>query len=162
MEIDLQGWHDFFAAEAGASAALAGLLFVSVSINLARILKYKHLPARAGEALLAILSVLIVASFALVPGLDLKTYGLEIGITGALVWAIQTRALIAANKVGNHYNRYPTRIIMNQIPALPFIVAGALLVCGRDEGIYWVVPGTLLSFASGIFGAWVLLIEIQR
>jgi len=28
--------------------------------------------------------------------------------------------------------------------------------------MYWVVPGTLLSLAAGIFGAWILLIEIQR
>jgi hypothetical protein len=33
---------------------------------------------------------------------------------------------------------------------------------GRPEGVYWIVRGILLSFAAGIFGAWVLLVEIQR
>ena len=32
-------WHGFFSAEVGASAALAGLLFVATSINLPRIVK---------------------------------------------------------------------------------------------------------------------------
>jgi hypothetical protein len=28
--------------------------------------------------------------------------------------------------------------------------------------VYGIVPGVLLSFAAGVFGAWVLLVEIQR
>jgi hypothetical protein len=42
------------------------------------------------------------------------------------------------------------------------MVAGVLLATGHPRGMYWIVPGILLSFASGIFGAWVLLVEIQR
>jgi hypothetical protein len=51
---------------------------------------------------------------------------------------------------------------VNQLPALPFVIAGGLLIAGRSAGVYWIVPGILLSFAAGIFGAWVLLVEIQR
>jgi hypothetical protein len=54
------------------------------------------------------------------------------------------------------------RFILTQLPALPFVIAGALLIAGRFSGVYWIVPGILLSFAAGIFGAWVLLVEIQR
>ena len=43
-------WESLFVAEAGASAALAGLLVVALSINLERILKGSGLPGRAGEA----------------------------------------------------------------------------------------------------------------
>jgi hypothetical protein len=34
----MTGWENFFIAEMGASAALVGLIFVGVSINLTRIL----------------------------------------------------------------------------------------------------------------------------
>ena len=44
-------WESLFVAEAGASAALAGLLFVAISINLERILQGAGLSGRAGEAM---------------------------------------------------------------------------------------------------------------
>jgi hypothetical protein len=38
-------------------------------------------------------------------------------------------------------------------------------LCGTRwpiSGVYWIVPGVLLSFFAGILGAWILLVEIQR
>jgi modulator of FtsH protease len=61
-------WTDFLVAEVGASAALAGLLFVAISINLEKILEYKGTVTRASEALLLLLSVLFAGTFALTPG----------------------------------------------------------------------------------------------
>jgi hypothetical protein len=155
----MRGWNDFFVAEAGASAALAGLLFVAVSINLTQILKYPHLPTRAIEALATLLLVLFVCTWALVPGQSALAYGVEIGGTALLAWIIQTTALIKTRHSG--YEN-ASRVLLNQLPPLPFLVAGVLLVLGRAGGVYWVVPGTLLSVIAGVFGAWVLLIEIQR
>ena len=51
------GWESLFVAEAGASAALAGLLFVAISINLERILQGTGLPGRAGEAIVLLVAV---------------------------------------------------------------------------------------------------------
>jgi len=158
----MQGWTDFFVAEAGAAAALAGLLFVAISINLTRILEFRHLPTRAVEALLSLLSVLVVATFALVPGQSPIAYGAEIGATGLVMWAIQLVALTRTWQTAHPKARSPMRVLANQLPPLPFVIAGVLLAEGHPTAVYWVVPGTLLSFAAGIFGAWVLLIEIQR
>jgi hypothetical protein len=44
-------WVTFFSAQVGASAALAVLIFVAVSINLARIVEARALVARAAKAL---------------------------------------------------------------------------------------------------------------
>jgi hypothetical protein len=158
----LQAWHDFFLAEAGASAALAGLLFVAISINLTRILEFPSLPSRAIEALLALLSVLVVSSFALIPGQSLRALGIEMAATGAALWLIQTVAMLRVWKIGHPRAKSALRVLANQLPPLPFIIAGVLLMVGYGNGMYWTVPGTLLSLANGLFGAWILLIEIQR
>jgi modulator of FtsH protease len=68
-------WESLFVAEAGASAALAGLLFVALSINLERILKGTGLPGRAGEAIVLLLTVLVVSTFGLVPGQSPRVLG---------------------------------------------------------------------------------------
>jgi modulator of FtsH protease len=158
----MQGWSNLFVGELGAAATLTGLLFVAVSINLARILRFSHLPTRAAEALLTLLSVLVVTTFALIPRQSSLAYGIEIGTTGLFFWAALTVALIRARKSDRQYVAFVSRFLVNQLPPLPFMVSGALLIAGRSAGVYWIVPGILLSFAAGIFGAWVLLVEIQR
>src|SRR5258705_7696368 len=48
---DLAAWTDFANTVAGGAAALAGLLFVGLSMNLSDVLKYPGLPARAATVL---------------------------------------------------------------------------------------------------------------
>lgn len=158
----LADWSDLFAAEAGAAAALAGLLFVAVSINLARVLEFPQLPTRAIEALVALLSVLFISTVGLVPGQSDAAFGVETALIGVATWIAQTRSLAATHNASKGYGGYPIRVIMNQLPPLPFLLAGILLMLGHHDGIYWIVPGILLSFAAGVYDAWVLLVEIMR
>ena len=83
-------WESFYVAEAGASAALAGLLFVAVSINLERILKFPYLPNRALEALGLLVLVLVIASLMLVPGQSKIAIGIELLAIGIPAWAVLT------------------------------------------------------------------------
>jgi modulator of FtsH protease len=162
IEDTFEHWHDFFLAEAGAAAALAGLLFVAVSINLQPILAFRHLPTRAIEALTALLSVLIVATFALVPDQSAEAYGAEIAGTGVVVGLIQFKALISSHEAIAKHISMPLHAALNMAPPLPFIIGGGLIASGHIEGLYWTVPGVLLSLVFGLIGAWVLLVEIQR
>lgn len=136
----MQGWGNFFVAEAGAAAALAGLLFVAISINLTRILSFQHLPTRALEALTALLSVLIVSTWSLIPGQPSAMYGMELAATGVIAWVVHTLALVRTRGAPRY--SYALRVFMNQVPSLPFIVAGVLLMAAHAKGVYWVVPGT--------------------
>jgi hypothetical protein len=156
------GWENFFVAEAGASAALAGLLFVAVSINLTRILAFPHLPGRAAEALIVLLSVLTSATFGLVPNQGAAALGAELLGTGLWVVAVASSIQWRARKHRHPQSRPLWRIATNQLPAFAFVLCGGSLLAGRSCGIYWLVPATILSFAGGVFNTWVLLVEIQR
>jgi hypothetical protein len=65
-------WHDFFLAQAGAAGVLTGLVFVSVSLNLEKIVSESGsgLPGRAAEALILLVAVLTASILLLVPGQD--------------------------------------------------------------------------------------------
>ena len=63
-----EAWADFGVAVAGAGAALAGLLFVALSINLERILAGHRVTARAGHTLMLLAAPLVIALLLLIPG----------------------------------------------------------------------------------------------
>jgi hypothetical protein len=68
-------WGDFFLAAAGATAALSGLIFVALSVNIAPVLEADRqsgenfLTGRALEALVALLNVLAVSIVGLTPNI---------------------------------------------------------------------------------------------
>jgi modulator of FtsH protease len=155
------GWESFFAAEVGAAAALTGLLFVAVSINLSRILELS-LPGRAAETLIVLFAVLAVASFGLVPHTTARTFGLEL----CAVWALGCMSVAriqradARRQAGLGYWRM--RLTVSHLPLAVFLIAGLALLTGRSGGLLWIVGGTLGCFAAGALNAWVLLVEIHR
>ena len=80
-------WTGFFSAEVGASAALAGLIFVAVSINLAQIVKQRQLVSRSAKALLSLMAVLFSSSLCLIPDLSRVILGYELTALGVAIWA---------------------------------------------------------------------------
>src|SRR6185437_3611236 len=81
-------WHDLFVASAGAAAALTGLIFVAVSINLAQILADRKLPTRAAETLSILVGLVLLSVFMLVPGQGRIVLGIEIGGRGVVLGTI--------------------------------------------------------------------------
>jgi hypothetical protein len=144
------GWGELFLAEAGASAALAGLLFVAISINLTKILEVRGLVGRAGEAIVLLVAVLIVSTLVLV--------------TGLLAWSILVVIHAGAVRGGIGPSRpvLVARVAMAQLAVLPFLVAGVSLLLRAGGGLYWLVPGVVMCLVVAVLDAWVLLIEILR
>ena len=156
-------WANFFVAEVGASAALVGLLFVAVSINLTKIIEYPSLPGRAFEALIVLVVVLFSATFGLVPGQSTAALGVEVVITAAVGWATTILIQLAARREANAPRSWMvSRVAATQVATVPMIVAGVSLLFERGGGLYWMVAATIGSFLAALVDAWVLLVEIQR
>jgi hypothetical protein len=161
--LDPAGFATFFAALTGAAAALAGLLFVAVSINLDNIVKGAGLPARAAETLALLVFVVVVCALALVPQ-DITLLGAEV-----LVMAVPLLAVTIGNPL--RYRRQNPdapllwslgRMAANGVALLPAVAGGASLAARGGGGLYWLVASALLGIASAVFSAWVLLVEIVR
>jgi hypothetical protein len=158
-------WTSFFQGELGAAAALAGLLFVSVSVNQARILELGRMADRGLEALVMLLLLLVVASLPLVPGQPVRLLGAEILVaaTATLIGLVPLQRGYLRDIESMHRPRSLGMVVANRT-AMAFIVsAGAVLLWhGDGAGLYLLAAGILLSFIATSANAWVLLIEINR
>jgi len=160
----MNGWENLLIAEVGASAALLGLIFVGVSINLTRIISIPGLPDRAFLALVILLTILIMSSLLLVPGQSLTLVGIELLVVGLIVWITATRldVIILLKKEPQYRSSYMLNLVLSQLALLPYIVAGILVLTRGAGGLYWLVPAIIISFIKAILDAWVLLVEINR
>jgi modulator of FtsH protease len=161
---DASEWTNLFVAAAGASAALLGLLFVAVSINLERILKYEALPGRALEALMQLTSVLLVSLGGLVPGQSHVALGLELLLVTAVIAAVVLRQpIVVTDETGREPLSWKaTRWTVRLAGLVAIAIAGISLVVQAGGGLYWLAAGIALATVAAIAGAWVLLVEILR
>lgn len=164
-----EAWETFAAANAGAAAALAGLLFVGVSINVNVIVQSPRVTGRAFEAFMMLVTVLVVSVLVLVPGIPTTALGIALVVFGAAVWVIVTREALGAfpRFGGSDDGTAPrgsatARTALGQLAVVPIVIAGVTLLAGSGGGLYWLAPAVILAYVSALANAWVLLIEILR
>jgi modulator of FtsH protease len=140
-------WTDLFVAVAGASAALLGLLFVAVSINLERILSYEGLPERALETLMLLLGVLVISILALMPAQSHVALGLELLGSAAVVAAIVFRLPTARVAEGREAPAgwRASRLAVRLMGTVPLLLGGLSLLVEAGGGLYWVAAGIVLA-----------------
>lgn len=160
--LDPSEWHDFFVGSMGASAALTGLLFVAISINLQQILKYPNLPGRAAGSLGVLVCALVAAACGLVPRQSHIALGAEIAVAGGIVTFQAVWVTLRNRSVGDTYSWRIERMVTLLLPGSLFLAGGLSLIAGGGGGLYWVFAATALAFVVSALNAWVLLVEVLR
>jgi hypothetical protein len=160
----VSNWHTLLSMQAGAAATLTGLVFVAASINLPKIVATSLLTARVVESLVQFLQVFFVCSITVIPRQSSFALAIEILTIGLVSWAIQILGFVRYHRarVGNPHWWLALRLTATHFSTIPFVVAAIQLLLGVRDGLYWLVPGFVFSFAAGLFNSWVLLIEIAR
>jgi hypothetical protein len=168
----MDGWESFALAQVGASAALAGLVLVGVSVNLERVLAEPSAPPRVAEALVGLLALLVASTALLVPDQPRWLVGIELFGIGLIAWTsiVVSQRLAKRLYLANHPPALTTQerrltlalVVVGQLATLPLVAAGAVLILGNEDGLYGVALGAVGSFALAFLDAWVILIEINR
>jgi modulator of FtsH protease len=158
---EVSEWSDLFVATAGATAALSGLIFVAVSINLDRILAFRGVADFAMVALLMLVGVMLASIVGLIPGQSTAAYGWEL-LGGGLVWGGVT-ALRMSRSVDWQGDRHlASRIVTPALAILPLVVGAVSLIAGSGGGLYWIAAGMVASVFVAVINAWIVLVEILR
>jgi hypothetical protein len=161
---DPAAWAVFFASVTGAAAALTGLLFVAVSINLSKILSGQAmLPARAAETLVVLLFVVISSALALVPQ-DVQVLGVEILVLSVPLTVITVRNQLKFQRQNpdSPLMWSVSRVASSGVALVPGLIAGVSLTAHWGGGLYWLAPTALLGIVGAVYSTWVLLVEIVR
>src|SRR5262249_44744442 len=149
---------------AGAGAALTGLLFVAVSINLERIMSLPGIPGRAAQALILLATPVFAGIAVLTPGQPPWGLGVELIIVAVLVGfalLMGGRRRAAEQPL---WSWLLNGVLASVVLSVGLLLAGISLVADLPGlgGLYWVPLATALAWLGGLFNAWVLLVEIMR
>lgn len=156
----MAGWSEFLVATAGASAALAGLIIVAMSVNIDTIVGIPTMPSRAAATVALLVLVVVAALAGLVPGIADRAFGVLLLAGGLACGALAVRS--GAQIVRARAETAILKASVTVVPCIPFVVGGGLLLAGLDDGVLWFAAGVLLVIVASVLNSWVLLVELRR
>jgi len=163
---DPEAWHDFFIAAAGATAALSGLIFVAVSINLRAILAEEkkigssYLTGRALESLVDLLIVLGISLVGLDPSIGRVVFAAFLLFCAAGSAVSPALATSAHRSSGVKPVAYNLRLSLALLLVAAYAVGGATMLARGGGGLHWLPFAFILAVIMAASSAWILLVEV--
>jgi hypothetical protein len=165
---DPAAWHDLFAAAAGSAAALSGLIFVAVSINLRAILAEEKkigsscLTGRALESLVALLVVLGISLVGLDPSAGRAAFAVALLLCAGLSAISPARSTAAYRSSHVKPIAYNLRLFLALLLVAAYVAGAATLLAQGGGGLQWLLLAFILAVAIAASNAWILLVEVLR
>jgi hypothetical protein len=163
----VDGWHDFYHVIGDASAALMGLLFVSLSLNVQVITRRYNADLRllAVQAFASYISTLMFAILFLLPNQGPMGLGLPmLGIDLIVLYVTVSRILETRR---NRTRVWGIRMLTLRFatPIICFVsvmVIAASVLMGKIGGLVWFVPVVIVLFWIASLNAWDLLLQLGK
>ena len=161
----MQPWTQFYATIGTAAAALLGLLFVVVSLNVSVVLGEDETPARrlTEQAFQNYLTVMLVAFLALFPGITTATFGLVALITSAAssIWVAVRLCQTLALHIRRRAWVYSLRRHGSSLIGFGILLVSAFrMALSWGTSYNWFAASTLILLFSATEASWGLLKRI--
>jgi len=157
---DTEPWHDFFLMLGGASAALAGLVFVGLSVHASAVAADPLHRWSARNLTAGIIYVTVVCTLMLTPGQPRWALGLELILGGCLIGTLFAMPLVLfRERFDTHHH---ARVVVAVAACALSTVGGISLIAHRGGGLYLLVPAAIAGVTMNVFGAWSLLLGLAQ
>src|SRR5580658_9008552 len=154
-------WNNFFVMVGGGAAALAGLIFVAMSINHKIIIQNTTHKNRAINMLTGFTAIFMASSFALIGNQYLSMLGIEWLILWLVATVIFIRGYVIAIRSGmSSIGLNIPRLAGATICYLAQVMSAIFLILGYSSGLYIAAVAIIVLFAFLISGAWLLMIGV--
>jgi modulator of FtsH protease len=163
-----EGWGELFLCAGGATAALSGLIFVGLSVNIRAVLDLDQregrnfLTGRAIEALAALLIVLVISVIALTPDINRGVLAACILLAAVGSAVSPFRVLQVSRGRGPLSTQTRLRLATAAALTLTLLAGGVTLAAGHGGGLFWLPAAIVAAVTVAAVNAWVLLVEVLR
>jgi hypothetical protein len=166
MEIAYQAedWQTLYTALASSTAALTGLLFIALSLNLRAIVKRPDSMALARETLGSLICLLILTILMLIPGQPRQLLGAELIVGSLITIAVGTSMQFRTLKriAIERRLRWGLRVLLLDLGTTTTLVGGISLIAGQFGGLFWLAPTILIYTVWPLANAWLLVVQVAR
>ncbi|HSS62132.1 MAG TPA: hypothetical protein VLK30_11835 [Candidatus Limnocylindrales bacterium] len=166
MAYDTTQWHDFYVMTGGAAAALAGLLFVAMSLHAREIMANHFFSNRAVGTLMSLASQLLMSGAVLIPAQPLSLLGVEVEATALVFVAFTIRQVLTrrhdAPAVASTWTHRLIELVGGTIWIVLFNAAGISLIVRAGGGLFLLAAVMFFMFGWNIYIAWILITEVSE
>ena len=156
-------WSNFFVMVGSGAAALAGLIFVAMSINHEIIIRNTTHKNRAINMLSGFTAIFMASGFALIGRQSTGVLGIEWLVLWLIATVIFIRGYVVALRSGMSFiGLNAPRLAGGTVCYLVEVVGAVFLILGFDSGLLIAAIGIIVLFAFLISGAWLLMIGIYE
>ena len=159
----LDPWNNFFVMVGGGAAALAGLIFVAMSINPGIIIGNATHKNRAINMLTGFSAVFMACGFELIGHQNLEVLGFEWLFLWLIATVIFIRGYVTAIRLRmSSIGLTAPRLAGGTMCYVAEVIGAIFLILGRSVGLYIAAIGIIVLFGFLISGAWLLMVGIHE